>query len=150
VEQTERLRSWVSPSWPWSFSFEAGFCAKTPRMNPCPSARTGVARGWAAARRGITRPKGREARAGLHNDPRSGRRKTGETRPPARLGALYPSPREGQSPLEKQKTGAPQVLAVSFARGIEAGWPRRDGGSVHEISYAAGWSAPIGTSDSLT
>jgi hypothetical protein len=36
------------------------------------------------------------------------------------------------------------------ARRIEAARPRRRRGSVHERSYAAGRSAPIGASDSLT
>jgi hypothetical protein len=90
-------------------------------------------------REGDHPPQGRERkRSGSAQRAQSARRKTGETRPPARTCALYPSPREGQSPLEKQTTGAPQALAASFLReGSKPDGRDADGGSVHESPTGA-------------
>ena len=70
-------------------------------MNPCPSARPGVARRWAPAGRGITRPQGREERAGLHNGAQAAAEDR-DTRQAAGL-AADPSPREGRSPIGLRK-----------------------------------------------
>lgn len=73
--------------------FASRGAARTPRLHPCPSARLGVASARARPeRRGIARPQGRLARAGLHGrlsavrerNARSKARKTGDI---ARRGA---------------------------------------------------------------
>jgi hypothetical protein len=93
-------------------------------MNPCPSARPGVARGWAAAGRGITRPQGREERAGLHDDAQAAAEDRGY--PAGGRQACAPFPARGAEPHSSSKRDLPRRGSAGQNRpgGRTMKWPR--------------------------